>query len=66
MSQVIGGFDGVWLVEHPCDAKTKKDAKRAGCKIIDVKFKDQVDPKLVQKTVMKPKPKTEAKPKAEE
>lgn len=57
-------FEGIWLVEHPCDAKTKQEARRAGCKIIDAKFKDRIDPELVLKEVKRPK-KPGPKPKAE-
>ena len=58
------GFEGIWLVEHPCDEKTKKEAKRSGCKIISMKFKDRIDPELVVKEIKRPK-KPGPKPKAE-
>ena len=50
------------LVEHPISKKLKATLKAKGYKIIDIKHRDRIDPKLVVEIVVKTKPEDKVKP----
>ena len=43
----------IWMVEHPCDPKIKKQAHRDGCRVIDIRYANAFPADRVKKVIKK-------------
>lgn len=46
----------IWMVEHPCDPKVKAQARKDGCRVVDIRYANAFPADRVKKVVKKSKP----------